>query len=301
MRVFYSPAYVARATAFATTRKAAAVARLVERASRLQLTAPEPASEEQIALAHSQPYINALRTGWPQDRAQSDGFEWSEQTWPSLTASCGGVLAASREALAGRSAASLSSGLHHARASKGRGFCAINGLAVAAIDALADPSLAGPVLILDLDAHGSGGTQSIVHARTGIIIADVITAPFDVTEPGPRCHRRNVREARGYLDAVEGALEWASKQRPGLVLYNAGVDVHARNDIGGLQGIESDMIADREAMVASWLGAMDLPAAGVLAGGYPSPLIDEAEIAELHMLMIHALEGADRARRPISQ
>jgi acetoin utilization deacetylase AcuC-like enzyme len=110
-----------------------------------------------------------------------------------------------------------------------------------------------------------------------------------------------VREARGYLDAVEGALEWASKQRPGLVLYNAGVDVHARNDIGGLQGIESDMIADREAMVASWLGAMDLPAAGVLAGGYPSPLIDEAEIAELHMLMIHALEGADRARRPISQ
>jgi acetoin utilization deacetylase AcuC-like enzyme len=296
MHVYYRPEYVARATAFATTRKAGLVAELVARRSACQIVSPRLADYQTLRLAHTEAYLSALMSGHPPRLAQSDGFEWDEHTWPSLCASTGGVIAAAHRALLDRRAASLSSGMHHARAGRGAGFCAVNGLAVAALEIADDERLDGPVIVLDLDAHGSGGTQSIVHAHENILIADVVVAAFDPTQPTPRCLRRAVHQADAYLYAVEQALDWCATHKPGLVLYNAGVDPHERNDIGALKGVTTEILARRETMVAEWADAHDLPIAGVLAGGYPNPRLPDEELAGLHMLMIDALAKPRRSQ-----
>jgi acetoin utilization deacetylase AcuC-like enzyme len=286
VKIFYDEAYVARKAAFDTTRKAADVADLV-RVAGMALLAPERASWTDLRLAHDRQYLAALRTGQPRALAESDTLAWDPSTWHALAASTGGVLAACAAALEAGSAVSLSSGLHHARTDRGNGLCAINGLAIAA--RRFSPRLDGPVLVLDLDAHGSGGTQSIVGADAEVRIADVATHDFDATEATDLCHNERVGRGSLYLDAVERALIWSAQQRPALVIYNAGVDVHERCTVGGLDGVDTSVIARREEIVARWIQDLNVPICGVLAGGYRGAALSAAELAALHMLMIEAL------------
>lgn len=287
--VYYHDDYVARQHAFATTRKAALVAERCSADERFAITAPERASFDDLARVHTRSYLRALLTGKPVRKATTDGFPWDVNTWNSLARSAGGVVAAAKTALETGAAASLSSGLHHARSGHGSGFCAINGLALAAVLLTEDRKLKSPVLVLDLDAHGSGGTQSIIEDHPDILIADVVVSAFDPTHATARCRRHMVYEASGYLHAVESALAWCADKAPALVLYNAGVDVHERSDIGALEGITTQVVREREQMVARWAKEHGLPIAGVLAGGYPGDHLGDDELVDLHMLMLSEL------------
>jgi len=75
--------------------------------------------------------------------------------------STAGILSALREVQAGEFvAASLSSGLHHATADRGAGYCTVNSLAIAALVAAREGQR---VVILDLDAHCGGGTDAYLR------------------------------------------------------------------------------------------------------------------------------------------
>ncbi|MFD1812307.1 hypothetical protein [Rhodococcus gannanensis] len=89
-----------------------------------------------------------------------------------VLSSNGGVLAAARSALDEGVAGSLSSGLHHAKADRGDGFCTSNGLVVAA-RTLLDEGVVRSVLVLDLDAHCGGGTARLGDRDPRIWHADV--------------------------------------------------------------------------------------------------------------------------------
>jgi len=90
-----------------------------------------------------------------------------------LLASIGGCIAAAAAAWEHGIAGSLSSGLHHARRSSGAGYCAVNGVALAALT-FVDLG-ASRVLVVDLDAHCGGGTASILGGDPRISSIDIST------------------------------------------------------------------------------------------------------------------------------
>lgn len=236
----------------------------------IELRVPTPATRADLELAHSPDYVDAVLTGTPADLANSSGVgEWDEGLARSVLASTGGVIdAVSHVITHGGAACSLSSGLHHARRESGRGYCTVNGLAVASRRAI----LAGAarVLIVDLDAHGGGGTARIISGQPEIEQIDVSVHDFDryLSQPNATYFPAWLsRDGDEYLFTVETALGSVADPRSiDVVLYNAGVDVHRL--AGGIGAIDTDTVRRRDRMVFEWAGSHGLPVAWVLAGGY---------------------------------
>lgn len=294
MKIFYSPTYINTSETFDTFRKPGWIA--ADLAARplpgVDVVAPEPAEVRDIQRVHSGTYINALRTG-QLPLAESSGMRWCPNLFDAVRASTGGVIAALTESLeTGMNSGSLSSGLHHARRDRGSGFCTINGLAVAATGVDAN------VLIVDLDAHGGGGTYSLVREYDNIVQLDLITAPFDLYDPRGKSTRDIIRRARAYFPTLFGRLAEITKSgwRPDVVLYNAGVDCEERCGLGGMPGLSADDLAERDGIVCEWAALMRVPVAFVLAGGYTGEKLSEQDVVALHRQTIFA--AASTTRRP---
>lgn len=301
MKVFYSQSFVASGYAFDTTRKAEWVADAISTGAmaRLELVEPRSLDEALVINSHDPAYVAAVQTGIPRHLAESQGFSWDAGLWTAVAASNGGAVDAARAALEDGVAGSLSSGLHHARKGRGAGFCTLNGLIIAAREALKAGARA--VLILDFDAHCGGGTSSMIDGNEPIWQFDVAVDGFDAYDSTHRATLQRVYESVGYLSAIERAMDAAERagQRFDLCLYNAGMDPYEGCAIGGLYGITRDVLARRERMVFEWCRARRLPVAFVLAGGYIGPLLSKRELVDLHLLTLAAAidcEVGDRQR-----
>lgn len=288
--VYHDRDYVAAAHAFDTTRKAAWIAESlrVDPVHGVELVRPDPLTIDDLVEVHDPRYVEAVRTGHPRTLAESQGFDWDPKLWTAVTASNGGAVAAALDALETGIAGSLSSGLHHARHDRGGGFCTFNGLVLAARSAL--EAGARRVLILDLDAHGGGGTHSLVRDDPRILHVDIVVSEVDCYLPSGRNRIEIVRNARDYLPAVEAGLdEVLIDAELDLVVYNAGMDPFEGDGIGGLRGITRELLADREALVFERVRRRGIPIAFVLAGGYVSGPGGRETVVELHR---HTIEAA---------
>jgi acetoin utilization deacetylase AcuC-like enzyme len=293
VKVFYDPSYVLAEHEFETTRKAGWVAEslLSSPVTGVELSSPEPLALEDLRAVHDWRYIDAVRTGTPQELAESQGFAWDPGLWTMVLSSNGGAVAAARTALRDGVAGSLSSGMHHARRANGAGFCTFNGLALAARALQREGRRR--ILILDLDAHCGGGTHDLVVGRAEVSQLDVSTDTFDAyaPEPADRFSLDLVRKASAYLGIIERRLEARGRgERFDLCLYNAGMDPYELCPVGGLDGIGHEILAQRERLVFEWCRARAIPVAFVLAGGYLGPVegSDKPDLVALHRLTITA-------------
>ena len=210
----------------------------------VELTTPMPLTEADLETVHDPAYVRAIQSGDDAMRVVSMGFAWDSGLWTSVCASNGGAVAAALTARrSGINAGSLSCGLHHARRDSGHGFCTFNGLARAARAAVDEG--ATRVLIVDLDAHCGGGTTSIVSDWPEVTHVDVAVSSFDSYAPAAQQTLQLVSQADAYLPTIAGALERADGPWD-LVLYNAGMDPHEHSAIGGLRGVTTEMLAERE-------------------------------------------------------
>jgi acetoin utilization deacetylase AcuC-like enzyme len=287
VKVFFSPTYAAAGHAFDTTRKAAWVAQSLQRdpIPHVRVMEPEAVTETQLCTVHDPAYVAAVKTGEPCYLAETQGFTWDPGLWQAVCSSTGGVLAAAQAALHEGVAGSLSSGLHHARRSAGAGYCTFNGLALAALEATSQGS--NNVLIMDFDAHCGGGTHSLISTHSRIRQADISVSPFDRYQPTGDNRLELVVDASQYLSAIEQML--AEVERQGnyqLCLYNAGMDPHENCPVGGLPGITTAMLAERERMVFEWCHTRGCPVAFVLAGGYIGSALSRDDLVALHRLTI---------------
>src|SRR5688572_20961778 len=285
--IYYSPAYVMAGVSYETTRKARWVADSLEREPipRLELVAPASLEESQVAGLHDPVYVQSVRTGSPRTLAESQGFQWDPQLFTAVLASNGGVVEAALSAhRSGKTAGSLSSGLHHAHRTYGLGNCTFNGLALATRALLDDG--AQSVLVLDLDAHCGGGTNELVGGDARVWHADVAVHPFDRYAPAPRQTLDLIQDPRAYLATVERRLEELPHRAPpfDVCLYNAGMDPHERSPVGGLPGITHELLEARERLVFQWCRERGVPVAFVLAGGYLGNGLDERGLTGLHRL-----------------
>ena len=266
----------------------------------VRLVSPDRCSRSQVEAVHDSDYVEAVITGGP--GAEGNGFTWTVELWPMVSASTGGVIAAVREAFrTGGIAGSLSSGLHHARADRGSGFCTINGIAVAVDQVIRDG--AKRVLILDVDAHCGGGTASMIRTMDGVEQVDISVHRFDWYPSTPQSRLVMVDEVgsdgAAYLAAIEASLAQISDPSSiEVMIVNAGVDPH--EDAGGVSGTTAEVLEARERMIFAWANEHGVPVAWVLAGGYLHG-IDEAGLVGLHVQTIRAAAEAEATRQPLAE
>ena len=292
-------------TAFDTTRKARWVAASLEARpiEGVEVVAPEPLAEADVAAVHDAAYVRAVRTGRPKYLAGSNGLGWDDALFPAVLASNGGAVRAALDVLPGGASAagiagSLSSGLHHAKRGHGDGFCTFNGLALAARAAQAG---AGRILVVDLDAHCGGGTFDLLGDDPGIDQLDVAVSSYDRYAPGGGWTLDIVSTAGSYLPTIRRRMEAidAAGTTYDLVIYNAGMDPFEGCRVGGLAGITREVLSERERLVFEWTRGHGWPVAFVLAGGYARDDVGRAEVVELHRETIRvAAEFASADLRP---
>lgn len=267
-KVIWDPTYGATPLKFTTFRKAQVIAREYE------TVAPHiHVGGKELSKIHSERYIEAVLTGKPLHLAESQGFDWDPNMFMAASAHCAGVVSAVDRALTqGGNHVTLSSGLHHARRDSGSCFCTFNGIALAA-ESFPDKK----ILILDFDAHGGGGTYSLLtHPERQW---DVSTSELDL----PPAQSILVKDKAKYMDVISATLTVFVNQKWDCVLYNAGVDfVDCDRDI--------EILKEREDLVFSWAKAWDLPVAVTLAGGYG----DMEEVVALHNITINKAKEYSR-------
>jgi len=225
-------------------------------------------------------YLQAVMTGRPRELAESNGFSWDMGVYQTVLNSTAGILCAIRDVARGgfHYACSLSSGLHHARRSRGAGFCTVNSLALGAMYAR---KMFEKVLILDLDAHCGGGTNEYLQ-NTDIVQVDYSTSDFDSYAPNGNSNLLICKNKDEYLDfGLAETLSLVEKIEPDVVIYNAGVDIYPF--------VAPETVVKREIIVADFLRNLGTPTVIVIAGGYG----DYGVLTQLHLATIMAFATPD--------
>lgn len=230
---------------------------------------PGPADDAAILRAHTPELLARL--------SQGKDFDDDTPSFPNLAdytrASVGAALAALEAARAGEAVFSLMRPPgHHATRNRAMGFCYLNNVAIAALEALATG--AKRVAVFDFDVHHGNGTEAILLNKPGAAFFSVHQFPCypgtGTRNVGNNCYNYPVlpQTARGEcLHVLISALEHLQAFKPTLVAVSAGFDAYARDPLA--QG-------SLEAEDFYWLGEslrnLGVPLFSVLEGGYSTDL-----------------------------
>jgi acetoin utilization deacetylase AcuC-like enzyme len=250
--VFYRPEMSAHADSYSPSsgKPQAVLEDWVNHDLPIQVEGFEPASPEELALAHDPGFVLGVLEG-----RISNGFGNRQRSVArALPYTSGAMLAAAGEAVRnGIVACAPVSGFHHAHWNRAGGYCTFNGLVVAA-QALRRSGRVDRVGILDLDQHWGDGTESIIQ-RLGLDWIEHHSA-------GRYDYR--AADARAYLDRLPSLV--SGFMRCDLLLYQAGADAHVDDPLGGW--MDDAQLAERDRVVFETAGELGLPVAWNLAGGY---------------------------------
>ncbi len=282
--LFHHPDYVAPLPpghSFPMSKYALVLAALAEAGQAVDRRMPMPMPREALTAVHDPAYVDAVLAACVDAAIERRiGFPVTDEVARRTCAVAGGTHAAALHALAHGFAANGAGGSHHAMPGGGAGYCVTNDLAIAAQRLIAERSVAS-ILIVDLDVHQGDGTAVIFAGR-----ADVLTFSMHAERNFP------VRKARGfrdvglpdgtgdaeYLAVLDSELAGLLALRPGLVLFQAGVDPHGDDRLGRLALTDAGLAA-RDAMVVTRCRSAGVPVASTLGGGYDA---DPMRVARRH-------------------
>lgn len=243
---------------------------------------PGDVTDEQILRAHTPQMLARLNE--PKD------FDEDTPFFPDITEharrSAGAALETWRRARNGETVFSLMRPPgHHAMRQKSMGFCYLNNIAIAALEAVA--AGAKRVAIFDFDVHHGNGTEDILRGQSGAAFFSVHQFPgYPGTgrgNVGDNCFNFPVAShtARGeYREILSSAIEAMKKFKPEIIGVSAGFDAYAR-----------DPLAEEALEVEDfyWLGqslrALAVPLFNVLEGGY------SRNLPELVLAYLKGIEG----------
>jgi acetoin utilization deacetylase AcuC-like enzyme len=275
VRTAFSESYFSN-TRTPSMRKLPLVARQAAEAGFARLHGPQPASQADLEHIHDPAYVRSILTGDGPLSQCAFGY-WSEDYRDGVLAINGGNLLAARMALEDGIAANVAQGFHHAHPEGGGGYCTFNGLALVAA---MHPDL--DVFVLDCDEHGGDGTAEFTKRLPNLFNFSICGSDMGAYE-GPRSIVRrippgNVKQARL---ALNEALRLVAERRPGLVIYQAGMDPHADDPLSRSK-MSARFLAFRDRLVMETLTLdLGIPFFFVLAGGYQEPM--EEKLVPLHV------------------
>ena len=170
---------------------------------------------------------------------------------------------------------------HHACRARPMGFCIFNNVAVAARHAIAAHRLER-VAIIDFDVHHGNGTEDIFAGESNVLMASIFQHPFypysGTENPASNMFNVPLAAGSGSRELKQAVREvWIPALddfKPELIVFSAGFDAHAEDDMAMLRFGDADYawvtgqlkaIADRHAkgrMVSMLEGGYSLSALG---------------------------------------
>lgn len=246
-----------------------------------ELILPHAATDEELAKAHDQDYINRIKKGsLTAQEIRRIGFPWSAQLVERSRRSCGATIEACREALRDGVAVHLAGGTHHAFHNYGEGYCLFNDSVVAS-RVLQSEGLAGSIIIIDCDVHKGNGTASILaddHSIFTFSIHGKKNFPFDNEKSDLDIPLEDNTDDAAYFKALEEGLSHAfTVTKPDLALYLAGADPYTTDRFGRL-ALTKEGLAARDKLVFQSCRNEAIPIAITMAGGYAQNVDDTVDI-----------------------
>ena len=163
---------------------------------------------------------------------------------------------------------------HHATRTKSMGFCYLNNIAIAALEAHAAGTKR--VAVFDFDVHHGNGTEDILLNRRGLEFFSVHQHPaYPETGAENRGHNCfNYPVAPGsprltYRAKLAHALDDLRSYRPELIAVSAGFDAYVRDPLA-----EGTLLAEDFHWLGESLRALGVPFFSLLEGGYSKDLPD---------------------------
>jgi acetoin utilization deacetylase AcuC-like enzyme len=251
-------------------RIAGTVARLKNQAE-LALTweTPDGVEDEQILRAHTAEMLARLSV--------PENFDADTPYFDKITgfarASVGAALGALRAARAGKHVFSLMRPPgHHATREKSMGFCYLNNIAIAVLEAAATG--AKRIAVFDFDVHHGNGTEDILLNRLGIEFYSVHQHPAyphtGAANRGQNCFNYPVKPAAEravYNATLQHALDDLKRFRPDLIAVSAGFDAYERDPLA-----EGTLLTEDFYRLGRSLRQLEVPMFSLLEGGYSRDL-----------------------------
>jgi acetoin utilization deacetylase AcuC-like enzyme len=232
---------------------------------------PKPIPRQWLKAAHTPDYVEAVLTCTVDSTIERRiGFPVTPNVSRRAVLSPGGTWLAAKLALEHGYAANAAGGSHHALPDSGAGYCVFNDLAIAALRLVGEGDVAR-ILIVDCDVHQGDGTATILAGRDDIATLSVHAEKNFPVRKAASTLDVGLPDGTGdgaYLAALVPAFDAIIDEvRPELILFQAGVDVHADDKLGRLS-LTDQGIAARDAFVAGRARSLGIPLASAMGGGY---------------------------------
>jgi len=320
----YHPKYQRHETGYhpeCAARLSAIMGRLEETglSARLARISPVSASIEQLMLVHTRAYISQVEAMSARGGGMLDpDTPVSPESFEVALLAAGGVLNAV-DAVMDDSAelkhifALVRPPGHHANATRGRGFCIFNNVAIAAAYARQRYHL-NRVVIVDWDVHHGNGTQEIFGADPSVLYFSTHQYPhypgtgnldevgsgdgagFTVNVPLP-----SGTDDRGYLYALRSILvPIALQYKPELVLVSAGFDAHAADPLASMAVSAEGFGSFTEVVMAVAAASCGGRIALTLEGGYNLDALADSVCAVFNALVTGRSELTEAPDSPRS-
>jgi acetoin utilization deacetylase AcuC-like enzyme len=244
--------------------------------------APEPASWDDLALVHTDDYLDRLRRGTmsADEQAQLE-IDMSPGVVEGFRLMTGGTLLAARIALGthGHVGLHLGGGFHHACEDHGEGFCLFHDVAVA-IRVLKREKVIVRAAVIDCDVHHGNGTAFIFAGDRSVFTFSMHQEHnYPSFKPNSTLdiHLPDYADDELYLRQLAGALPRVFASGPDVVFYLAGADPFEQDQLGGL-GLTQEGLRRRDRLVFNAALELNIPVVVTLAGGYARRLSDTVDI-----------------------
>jgi acetoin utilization deacetylase AcuC-like enzyme len=254
------------------------------------------ATDEQLARVHPADYVRAIRDAAPHAGTVHLDPDTAMNPWTlqaALRAAGAAVLAVDLvlEKKVTSAFCAVRPPGHHACRARPMGFCIFNNVAVAARHAVHQHGLER-VAIIDFDVHHGNGTEDIFEGDDNVLMASTFQHPFYPYSgtDDPARNMVNVPLAAGagsreFREAVREAWIPALHDfSPQLIVFSAGFDAHAEDDMAMLRFSDADY-----AWVTEQLKAVaDKHAGGrmvsMLEGGYALSALGRSAVQHIKVM-----------------
>jgi acetoin utilization deacetylase AcuC-like enzyme len=243
--------------------------------------APEPASDEDVALVHDPAWVKKLRTGTLtyHDILRLE-IPYSRQMVEAFWLAAGGSILACRLALRDGIGYNVGGGFHHGFPGHGEGFCAINDIAIA-VRRMQRDGLIRRAMVVDTDVHHGNGTAAIFADDPSVFTLSIHQLNNYPSEKPPSSLDIHLADGIGDAEYVHrlGAAYRAALGMfdADLVFYVSGADPFCEDQLGGLS-LSFGGLEERDRLVIWTALQRGIPVAIVLAGGYAESAEDTVTI-----------------------
>jgi acetoin utilization deacetylase AcuC-like enzyme len=231
--------------------------------------APESVPEAALLRAHTPEHLARLEE--PHD------FDLDTPFFPGIAgharSSAGAALAALRAARAGENVFSLMRPPgHHAMRARAMGFCYLNNIAIAALEALATGIK--HVAVFDFDVHHGNGTEALLLNQPGASFFSIHQFPCypgtGTRNLGSNCFNyplppETPREE--YRQILASAIEHLAALEPELIAVSAGFDSYAHDPLA-----QGTLLLEDFHWLGQSLRSVGVPLFSLLEGGYSEQL-----------------------------